>query len=55
MMRVAVPPVVEVAVTVAVIELPGRTVKPVKSWAKSGNHSNQAAGRGERGREAEAW
>lgn len=40
--RVAVPPVVEVAVTVAVIESPALTEKPVKSTEAAGNHSNQA-------------
>ena len=40
--RVAVPEVVEEAVTVAVIESPALTEKPVKSTAEAGNHSNQA-------------
>ena len=44
LISVAVPPVSEVATTVAVMESPERTVMPVKSCAKSGNHSNQAAG-----------
>ena len=39
---VAEPAVVEVAVTVAVIESPARTLKPVKSEALAGYHSNQA-------------
>lgn len=40
---VAVPPVSDVAVTLTVMVLPGLRVMPVKSCAKSGNHSNQAA------------
>ena len=42
LVSVAVPDVVDDAVTVAVIESPAATVKPVKSTAAAGNHSNQA-------------
>ena len=42
---VAVPPVRLVAVTETWIWLPGLSEMPVKSCAKSGNHSNHAGGR----------
>ena len=48
LMSVAVPPVSEVATTDAVIESPAWRVNPVKSCAKSGNHSNQATVRDKR-------
>ena len=47
LMSVAVPPVRDVATTEAVIESPALRLNPVKSCAKSGNHSNQAVGGGE--------
>ena len=39
---VATPPVLEVAVTVAVTESPAEKLMPVKSKEASGNHSYQA-------------
>lgn len=42
-LMVAVPPVKELAETVTLMLSPAARVIPVKSWAKSGNHSNQAA------------
>lgn len=48
---VAVPPVRDVAVTETVMELPAASEMPVKSCAKSGNHSNHAVGGGQSMRE----